>query len=59
MRFNNLKKIGISSYFFLFPYLSNYFFIIASIAAKEPLSFSLIIIYNSSPGVHLKNVTAA
>jgi hypothetical protein len=31
----------------------------ASIAAKEPLSFSLIIIYNSSHGVPLKNVTAA
>jgi hypothetical protein len=32
---------------------------IASIAAKAALSFSLIIIYSSSPGTPLKKVTAA
>ena len=36
-----------------------YFLIIASIAANAESDLSLIKIYSSSPGVHLKKLTAA
>jgi hypothetical protein len=44
MRLNNLKKVGITPYSSNLYFYKLYFLIIASIAANEPLSFSLIII---------------
>jgi hypothetical protein len=51
------RPIGIGQILFLFDYC--YFFMIASMAANHHSSFSFVMMYSSSPGLPLKNVTAA